>query len=93
MPPCAGAYVPGAEGSNECPAGSVRIEAEAACRTAAIAAGMTFRYVETESTRPRGCYFRTENHNAIVNTHAVGAGYSTALLICANERGAPLLHR
>ena len=90
---CAGEYVSGVAGSNECPAGSVRIEFEAACRTAAIAAGKTFRYVETESTRPRGCYFRTENHNAIVNTHAVGAGYSSARLLCATEQGAPLPHR
>ncbi len=36
---CAGAYVSGAEGSNVCPAGSARIETEAACRTAVAAAG------------------------------------------------------
>ena len=40
VPSCAGAYVFGAAGSNECPSGSVRIVAEAACRTAATATGI-----------------------------------------------------
>ncbi len=55
---CAGAYVSGAAGSNECPAGSTRIEAEAACRIAAAAAGKTVpsSFVETDPTYPRGCY-------------------------------------
>ncbi len=88
----------GAAGSNACPAGSVRIEAEAACRTAAAAAGKTpststsFPFVRTDSTRPRGCFYSTSNY-AYFNTHAVGAGYS-ALLLCAAlvTTGAPPPH-
>ncbi len=90
VPSCAGLYVSGAAGSNECPAGSVRIEAEAACRTAAAAAGKTIipgaTFVETESTYPRGCYY-TGTNDAFFNTHAVGAGRGTAQLLCA--AGAP----
>jgi hypothetical protein len=94
---CAGAYVSGAAGSNSCPAGSVRIEAEAACRTAALAAGKTVdssSFVGTYSSRPRGCYYYTGSNNAYFNTHAVGAGRS-ALLLCAalaDTTGAPPPH-
>ncbi len=78
----------GAAGSNECPAGSARIESEAACRTAAAAAGKTFGAVETYSTFPRGCYV---GGNAYLNTHAVGAGNSVAQPLCAAlTTGAPL---
>ncbi len=91
---CAGAYVSGAAGSNACPAGSVRIEAEAACRTAAIAAGKTFAAVVASSTAPQGCYYFTTNSNAWFNTHAVGAGNSNTQLMCAAATtGAPLPHR
>ncbi len=92
MRSCAGAYVSGADGSNECPAGSVRIAAEAACRTAVTAAGKTVpsNFVETESAYPRGCYYETSTNNAFFNTHAVGAGYSTQLLCAAlDTTGAP----
>ncbi len=91
MPSCAGAYVSGAAGSNECPAGSVRIETEAACRTAAAAAGKTFASVVTLSTAPRGCYYVTSSNNAYFNTHAVGAGVSSRQLLCAalDTTGAP----
>jgi hypothetical protein len=103
---CAGAYVSGAAGSNECPAGSARIEAEAACRTAVAAAGKTagsteFRpflpFVETASLVPRGCYyyaFPTGTNYAYFNMHAVGAGhYGTQLLCAALTTGAPLARR
>ncbi len=93
---CAGAYVSGADGSNACPAGSVRIETEAACRTAAAAAGKTasmFSFVETDPDYPRGCYYVTGN-NAYFNTHAVGAGYPGFQLLCAAlATGAPLARR
>jgi hypothetical protein len=75
--------VSGAAGSNECPAGSVRIETEAACRAAAAAAGKTFMLVGTYAAYPRGCYYLTSSNNAVFNTHAVGAGYSNYLLLCA----------
>ncbi len=93
VPSCAGAYVAGAAGSNACPAGSVRIETEAACRTAAAAAGKTphpSNFVGTWSGEPRGCYYGTLSNNAWFNTHAVGAGYSTVQLLCAAlTTGAP----
>jgi hypothetical protein len=93
---CAGAYVSGADGSNECPAGSARIETEAACRTAAAAAGKTIMgstFVESAPTYPRGCHTSTDyytggNNYAFFNTHAVGAGHPYAQLLC--NTGAPL---
>ena len=90
MPSCAGAYVSGDAGSNACPAGSVRIESEAACRTAAAAAGKRTGsdFVETNSIVPRGCYCTT--YDAYFNTHAVGAGYSGYQPLCATvATGAP----
>jgi hypothetical protein len=58
VPSCAGAYVSGRINSNECPSGSVRIETEAACRTAAAAAGKRIdsSFVVTDSGYPRGCF-------------------------------------
>ncbi len=87
---CAGAYVSGDRGSNECPAGSARIETEAACRTAAAAAGKTFNRVETVVYFPRGCYYDTGNKNVYFNTHAAGAGNSYTQPLCAAAAaGAP----
>jgi hypothetical protein len=87
---CAGAYVSGAAGSNECPAGSVRIETEEACRTAAVAAGKTFSTVGSYAYSPRGCYYFTSSSNAFFNTHVVGAGSSSTQLLCAADTtGAP----
>jgi hypothetical protein len=77
---CAGAYVFGAVGSNACPAGSARIETEAACRTAA---GETFLAVWPRSYDPRGCYYDTVNNYAYFNSDAVGAGRSGSQLLCA----------
>ncbi len=87
---CAGAYLSGADGSNACPAGSVRIETEAACRTAAAAAGKLVGspFVETYPSVPRGCYYDSTNY-AYFNAHAVGAGYSALLLCAADTTGAP----
>jgi hypothetical protein len=86
--------VSGAAGSNACPAGSVRIEAEAACRTAVTAAGKTVPssgFVETISDYPRGCYYYIGDNEAYFNTHAVGAGVSGTKLLCATvTTGAPL---
>ncbi len=80
---CAGAYVSGAAGSNACPAGSVRIETEAACSTAVAALGKTFRTVETWSDEPRGCIYDINFDEAYFNAHAVGAGTSNRQLLCA----------
>jgi hypothetical protein len=90
---CAGEYVSGASGSNECPAGSQQIETEAACRTAVAAARKTegSPFVETSSFKTRGCYFVTGPQNfAFLNAHAVGAGYSYYQLLCTTvTTGAP----
>ncbi len=89
---CAGAYLFGAAGSNECPAGSWRIETEAACRTAVAAARKTAAspFVETTSFRPRGCYYDPTlfANYVYLNTHPVGAGSSYHQLLCAT--GAPV---
>ncbi len=79
----------GADNSNECPAGSVRIEAAAACRIAAAATGMTpgSSFVETNPAYPRGCYCLTST--AWFNAHAVGAGRSGSRLLCAGAPPAP----
>ncbi len=93
MPSCAGAYVSGAAGSNECPAGSARIETEAACRTAAAAAGKIphSSFVETDAAYPRGCYYHTGNNYANFNRDLVGAGKLEYQLLCAAlATGAPL---
>jgi hypothetical protein len=91
---CAGAYVSGADGSTDCPAVSARIETEAACRTAAAAAGMTpgSRFAETNRYAPRGCYYWTFDNTAYFNTHAVGRGTPGYQLLCADlaTTGAPL---
>jgi hypothetical protein len=83
---CAGAYVSGAAGSNECPAGSVRIETEAACRTAVAAAGKSpstrFPFVITDPSEPRGCYYDISFNTAYLNTDVVGAGSSAYQLLC-----------
>ena len=82
---CAGAYVSGAAGSNECPAGSVRIVTEAACRAAVTAAGKTAGspFGVTSPIPPRGCYYSTITNRAFLNADAVGAGNSNAQLLCA----------
>jgi hypothetical protein len=66
----------------------VRIAAEAACRTAAAAAGKTFSSVLTSSYYPRGCcYYDTY---VSFNTDAVGAGSTSYQLLCAAvTTGAP----
>ncbi len=86
----------GAAGSNECPAGSVRIVTEAACRTAAAAAGRTagLPFVETTSAYPRGCYYASSsasayNNYAYFNPDPVGRGDSVFRLLCAVTSGAP----
>jgi hypothetical protein len=94
---CAGAYVSGDAGSNECPVGFTRIANQAACRTAATAAGKTVGspFVGTYVNYPRGCYYSTSNDYAYFNPHAVGAGDYYSQLLCAAlaTTGAPPPHR
>ncbi len=82
----------GAAGSNECPAGSVRIDTEDACRTAVAATGKTLNLVVTSPNDPRGCAFSTQLvTRAYFNADAVGKGNPTAQLLCAvgASAGAP----
>ncbi len=96
---CAGAYVSGYDGSNACPAFSMRIEAEAACRTAAAAAGKTpgSNFVMTNyGGGPWGCYFNNIDNIAYFNAHAAGSGYpgrSDRMLLCAAVTGARVPNR
>ncbi len=89
---CAGAYVSGAEGSNECPAGSVQIETEAACRNAVAATGMTFRAMVTESSLPPGCFYLISMDDVWFNANAAGYSGTRFRLLCAatTTSGAPL---
>ena len=90
--------------SNECPAGSVRIETEAACRTAAAAAGKRIdsSFVVTDSGYPRGCFSTDRTrcdpvdqiacNYAYFNAHPLGAvptSYGLRLLCAAVTTGAP----
>jgi hypothetical protein len=88
---CAGVYVSGAAGSNACPAGYVGIETEAACRTAAAAAGKSFGSVVTNPDVPRGCYYTS--YTSAFNTHAVGDGNYGTQLLCAVTTGARVPNR
>ncbi len=71
----------------------MRIATEAACRTAAMAAGKTFSSVVSNPDFPRGCYLAS--NNAFFNTHpAAPAGVGNQLtiyqLLCATATiGAP----
>ena len=60
------------------------------CRTAAAAAGKPFSSVVGISDDPRGCYYFTRSNNVYFNTNAVGAGRSTAQLLCAAATTGPL---
>jgi hypothetical protein len=100
VPSGAGAYVSGDSGSNVCPAGSARIETEAACRTAAAAGKTvvgsdfveTYPFVQTRYDSPRGCYYLIYSNVAYFNDHADGAGSYGTQLLCAAfvTTGAPL---
>jgi hypothetical protein len=79
--------------SNACPAGSVRIETEAACRTAAGAAGKAvskWMFLRTSATYPRGCYYDHLN-DVYFNTDPVGGSSWSYTLLCAavTTTGAP----
>jgi hypothetical protein len=93
---CAGAYVSGAAGSNVCPAGSVRIETLAACRTAATVVGKAVNLLnsaENNDGYPRGCYYNIVGNSVQLNNHPVGTGQFANQLLCAAVTTGALLAR
>jgi hypothetical protein len=88
---CAGLYVAGGVFSNECPAASVRIVTEAACRAAASAANLTqgSPFVGIWPLWPKGCYYSIVTGTAFLNTDPVGFACPSYPLLCAKQTGAP----
>jgi hypothetical protein len=81
----------GATESNDCPAGSVRIETEAACRTALAAWGRTMGPSISSPIAPRGCSFYSDFSptlakfgisDGLFNPDPVGMGSATYQLLC-----------
>ncbi len=80
----------GAFKSNGCPVGYTRIESEAACVSAAASVGKTWKYRESKSDRPKGCFFCDNIFHLGVyfNTHSTGSGDGSSQPLCAG--GAPV---
>jgi hypothetical protein len=82
--PCAAGYAWGEDGSNRCPASYYAIDTEAACESAAAAAGKAYRGSVTDCFSPRGCYFTPGDINALTfNADAVGTGEPGLQLLCS----------
>jgi hypothetical protein len=83
--PCAAGYAWGEDGSNQCPARYYRIVNEAACESAATAAGNAYDGSETVPYLPSGCFFyQGDNGRFSFNADAVGsAGYPGTQLLCS----------
>ncbi len=81
---CAAGYAWGEDGSNQCPKSYYAIVNEAACETAAAAAGKAYRGIETVPYLPSGCYiYQQEGGGFYLNADAVGAGVPGAQLLCS----------
>ncbi len=82
-------YVLGDSGSNECPAGYVRITDASACERAATAMGKKWSgktsYIHMPD-RPSGCFW-WYGSDVFLNYHPTGSGYQNRLLLCT---GAPI---
>ena len=81
--PCAAGYAWGEDGSNQCPTSYYAIINEAACETAARAAGKDYRGRETDPSYPSGCFFGQRYDGFYFNADAVGAGVRGAQLLCS----------
>jgi hypothetical protein len=82
--PCAAGYAWGEDGSNQCPASYYAIDTEAACESAATAAGKAYRGSVTDPSYPRGCFFTRGDNNALtLNADAVGTGEPGLQLLCS----------
>ena len=90
---CAGTFVWGVAGSNDCPANSMRIVDDAACQRAAFAiqepsrTSYSFRESQTWARYPSGCYaVRCDTCEVLFhidfNNHPVGNGESNSRLLC-----------
>ncbi len=98
--PCAAGYAWGEDGSDRCPASYFTIDSEAACKSAAAAAGKAYIGSETVPSHPSGCYFDKYRFSGVkgnlfisvvaFNEAAVGAGDPGTQLLCS---GAALLAR
>ena len=81
--PCAAGYAWGEDGSNQCPASYYAIDTEAACESAAAAAGKAYIGSETDPSYPSGCFFYQDDDGFCFNAAAVGAGYPGTQLLCS----------
>ncbi len=89
------AYQTGPANSNQCPASSERIVTEAACKTAAAAAGKSWKQISYNAFYPAGCYIYSlaPETYVILNTHETGAASRYAQLLCATKAiSAPSSH-
>ncbi len=81
--PCAAGYAWGEDGSNRCPTSYYAIVNEAACATAATAAGEAYSGSETDPSHPSGCFFFQRYDGFVLNADAVGAGVRGTQLLCS----------
>ncbi len=81
--PCAAGYAWGKYGSNQCPTSYYAIVNEAACESAATAAGEAYRGSVTVPYSPSGCYLDKEGGGCRFNADAVGSGHRDLQLLCS----------
>ena len=85
----AAAYARAGDGGNQCPTSYYRIVNEAACESAAAAAGELYYGTDSAAYYPSGCVY-LQGDAVYLNTHPTGSGSSGAQLLCS---GATLLTR
>ncbi len=81
--PRAAGYAWGEDWSNRCPTSYYAIFNEAACETAAAAAGEAYVGSWTVPSLPSGCFFFQRYGGFYLNAGAVGAGVRGAQLLCS----------
>ncbi len=78
----AAAYARGGDGDNECPTRYSRIVNEAACQSAATAAGERYERTTSNYAYPSGCV-SFQGGGAYLNTHPTGSDRPGAQLLCS----------
>ena len=78
----AAAYARGGDGDNECPTRYYRIVNEAACESAAAAAGALYIGNFSQYAYPSGC-LSLQGQGVYLNTDPTGFGYPGAQLLCS----------